>query len=225
MNALDSPNCDCSIYYVHGMGALEKTKEEIAGRLQITSHSLYIYLCWVYKVSVEGLLEAKVNQLKPWLCMMWKSSGSVKGQYACCHLSIPYPVDNSDSPSVVEQSQQGISFSCICLLLFLISGSVEYPMPYASCLASCIGGGDYPVAGLILMEFCLSPGTLLNGALLIWPLGLLQSPFYWGYFTLHPGIACLVYVHYGIACLASWASYWAGALWDGLSGLWLVSLC
>ena len=42
------------------------------------------------------------------------------------------------------------------------------------------------------------------------------SPSYLGCFALHPGIACLGYVHYGIACLASQASDWAGALWDGL---------
>ena len=42
-------------------------------------------------------------------------------------------------------------------------------------------------------------------------------PFYLGYFTLHPGIACLGYVHYWVACLASQASYWAGELWNGLS--------
>ena len=29
---------------------------------------------------------------------------------------------------------------------------------------------------------------------------------------LDPGMACLGYVHYGIACLASQASDWAGAL-------------
>ena len=45
-------------------------------------------------------------------------------------------VDNSDSPSIVEQLQQGTDCSCIPLF-FLVSGSVEYPMPYASCLASC----------------------------------------------------------------------------------------
>ena len=31
--------------------------------------------------------------------------------------SVPYPVDNSDSPSVVEQSQQGISCSCISFII------------------------------------------------------------------------------------------------------------
>ena len=48
------------------------------------------------------------------------------------------------------------------------------------------------------------------------------SPFYLGCFALHPGIACLGYVHDGIACLASQASDWTGALWDSLSGLWLA---
>ena len=79
--------------------------------------------------------------------------------------------------------------------------------------------GDYPVVQLIirssacpqvlsLMELCLSKDFQA-----------FASPFYLGYFVLHPGIACLGYVHYRIACLASQASYWAGAFWDGLSGL------
>ena len=59
-----------------------------------------------------------------------------KGTEWYAHLSVPYPADNSDSPSVVEQSQQGIDSSCSSYL-FLMSGSVEYPIPYAPCLASC----------------------------------------------------------------------------------------
>ena len=51
------------------------------------------------------------------------------------------------------------------------------------------------------------------------------SLFYLGCFALHPGIACLGYVHHGIPCLASQASHWEGALWDSLSGLWLATLC
>ena len=42
--------------------------------------------------------------------------------------------------SVVEQSQQGISLQVVLHLLFLLSGSVEYPMPYIYCLASCSVG-------------------------------------------------------------------------------------
>ena len=42
---------------------------------------------------------------------------AVKKQNVSCQVSIPYPVDNSDSPSVVEQSQQGISFSHISFII------------------------------------------------------------------------------------------------------------
>ena len=63
-----------------------------------------------------------------------------QGEYIIGSCSIPWSVDNSDSPSIVEQSQQGTDSSCIPLL-FLISGCVEYPMPYAFCLASCSAGG------------------------------------------------------------------------------------
>ena len=59
-----------------------------------------------------------------------------KGAECYVDLLVPYPADNSDSPSVVELSQQGIDSSC-CSYLFLISGSAGYPMPYASCLSSC----------------------------------------------------------------------------------------
>ena len=91
-------------------------------------------------------------------------------------------------------------------------------MPYVSCLVSCsvvwrqFCSPTCPV-DLCLMQLCLSED-----------LGFC-SPFYLGCFVLHPGIACVGYVHYGIACLASQASDWAGAPWDGLSGLWLVTLC
>ena len=51
------------------------------------------------------------------------------------------------------------------------------------------------------------------------------SLFYLGCFALYPGIACLGYVHHGIACLAILASDWAGALWGSLSGLWLATHC
>ena len=131
--------------------------------------------------------------------------------------SVPYPVDNSDSPSVVEQSQQALA-SVVFHLLFLDSDSVEYPMPYASCLTSCSVGGEYPVAQLILRSSAYSRVLSVMKLCLSIILGFC-SPFYLGCFALHPGITCLGYVHYEIACLASQASYWAGALWDGLSGL------
>ena len=60
--------------------------------------------------------------------------------------------------------------------------------------------GYYPVTGLILREFCLSLGTLLNGALLLQPLGLLQP------------------LLFRVFCIAPWEGL-SGlcALWDSLS--------
>ena len=56
----------------------------------------------------------------------------------CSHIMVlcSLLVDNSDSPSIVEQLQQGHSSSCNSLLT-IISGPVEYPIPYACQLAFC----------------------------------------------------------------------------------------
>ena len=78
--------------------------------------------------------------------------------------------------------------------------------------------GDYPVALLVPRSSACPIILCLMQLNLSLDLGFC-SPFYLGCFALHPGIACLGYVHYGVACLASQASYWAGALWDVLSGL------
>ena len=43
-------------------------------------------------------------------------------------------VDNSDSPSIVEQSQQGHGSSCSSVLT-IVPSPVMYPMPYACQLA------------------------------------------------------------------------------------------
>ena len=53
-------------------------------------------------------------------------------------------VDNSDSPSIVEQSQQGCDSSCNSLLT-VIPGSVKYPILYACQLAFCNMGMSYSV--------------------------------------------------------------------------------
>ena len=100
----------------------------------------------------------------------------------------------------------------VFLLLFLISDSGEYPMHYASCLVSCSVVWRCPCSSACPVILCLMQPCLSED------LGF-RSPFYLGYFALHPGIACLGYVHYGIACLASCTSDWAGVLWDGLFGL------
>ena len=79
------------------------------------------------------------------------SCTSCRYTMGCC--SVSQSVDNSDSPSIVEQSQQNADCSCI-LYLFLVSGSVEYPMPYAYCLASCSAGWRLSL-GVLLVSQCL----------------------------------------------------------------------
>ena len=64
------------------------------------------------------------------------------------------------------------------------------------------------------LQLSLSLGILLIGALLVQGFGVLQ-PLLSGCLELHPGIAGL----------ASQASYWADALWDSLSGLWMATHC
>ena len=80
-------------------------------------------------------------------CKVSCHTTSVKVQNVCCTLfrytvgccSVSWPVDNSDSPSIVEQSQQGTDSSCILLFISCLQPE-EYPMPYAYCLASCSVG-------------------------------------------------------------------------------------
>ena len=62
-------------------------------------------------------------------------------QYPMYHCTNPmFPlVDNSYSPSLVEQSQQGCGSSCYTLLA-VIPSSVKCLMPYACQLASCSMG-------------------------------------------------------------------------------------
>ena len=57
-------------------------------------------------------------------------------QYPRYHCIIPMflLVDNSDSPSIGKQSQQGHDSSCNSLLT-VVPGSVMYPIPYACQLA------------------------------------------------------------------------------------------
>ena len=89
------------------------------------------------------------------------------------------------------------------LYLSLVTCSVEYPMPYASCLVSCSvvwrWSSACPVL-LCLMQLSLSLGPLLNGALLVRGFGLLQS------------------LLSGIVHIALWDSlYGLCALWDSSS--------
>ena len=49
-------------------------------------------------------------------------------------------MDNSDSPSIVEQLSQGPSFFFTIPLLVIVSQLLTYPMPYALFPASCSMG-------------------------------------------------------------------------------------
>ena len=69
-------------------------------------------------------------------------------------------IDNSDSPSIVKQSEQGCNSSCNSLLT-IIPGSVKYPIPYACQLSFCNVGMSCSVPNecsllhLILLCVCL----------------------------------------------------------------------
>ena len=102
----------------------------------------------------------------------------------------------------------------------LVLGSVEYPMPYASCLECC---------GVLLCCVSLSCSSACP---LVFSLKELCLSKVLGFCSLF----YLVHSHdalwdspsrpmpSGIACLALQAPDWAFAFWDGLSGLWLVGL-
>ena len=96
-------------------------------------------------------------------------------QYPRYHCTDPMLllVDNSDSPSIVEQSQQGHDSSCY-ILFTVIPSSVKYPIPYACQLASCNMGISCCIL-LSLVSLCpYIPHVLLLSN--IQPLGLC-SPF------------------------------------------------
>ena len=133
-------------------------------------------------------------------------------QYPRYHCIIPMflLVDNSDSPSIVEQSQQGCDSNCNSLLT-IIPSSVMYPMPYACQLAfSNVGiSCSVPQWMLSLSLLCVFARRLIWWAFSCWVL----QPLLFRVFSLAPWDSLSDYVHPGIACLVFWASNWAGALW------------
>ena len=132
-------------------------------------------------------------------CKVFCHGPSVQEQYVGCTLcrytmgccSVPWSVDNSDSPSTVEQSQQGADSSCI-LCLFLVSGSVEYPIPYAYCLASCSVGWRISL-GVLLVSWCLLTFPLVLPVYCSSSLsfGLLQ-PLLFRVFHIVPWVMCIM---------------------------------
>ena len=118
-------------------------------------------------------------------------------------------MDNSDSPSIVEQLQQGHDSSCY-ILLTVIPSSVKYLIPYACQLTSCNTGISCCVLLSLISLFTYVPQVLLLHNL--HQLGLC-NPFYLRCFLIEPWDSMSGCVHPGIVCLASWASDWAGAFW------------
>ena len=111
-------------------------------------------------------------------------------QYPRYHCTNPFflLVDNSDSPCIVEQSQQGCDSSCYTLLT-VIPRSVKCPIPYACQLASC----NMAISCCILLSLCLSVSlhSLCSSPVQQQQLGLCSPFFIQGVFSLNPGIACL----------------------------------
>ena len=130
-------------------------------------------------------------------------------------------VDNSDSPSIVEQLQTRTWFWLLYLYQQKFPGSIMYLMPYACQLASC----SMHISCYASCSCSISSHSSCSSSLLLLPSQLgFCSPFYPGCFLVEPWDSLSDYVHPGIACLAFWASDWAGAFWGSLSGFMISHL-
>ena len=112
-------------------------------------------------------------------------------------------VDNSDSPSAVEQLQQGCDSGCYTLLA-VIPSSMRCLMPYACQLASCSMGISYYASCsgsyvLIFPMFFSSVTPTSSTGFINWGSA---APFYQGCFLIEPWESLSDFVHPGIACLA-----------------------
>ena len=120
-------------------------------------------------------------------------------QYPRYHCTNPMflLVDNKDSPSLVDQSQQGCGSSSYTLLA-VVPRSVKCLMTYACQLASCNMG--LSCCGSHLLSLCpYIPHVLFHNSLYCCSLccslwfswGSAATFFIQGVFSLKPGIACL----------------------------------
>ena len=141
-------------------------------------------------------------------CVGWYNMHLQYPRYHCI-TSMFLLVDNSDSSSIVEQSQQGCGFSCNCVLT-VVPSSVMCPMPYAYQLAFSNVGIFWSVPHVCLCV-CQEVDLTLN---LIRPAPTgFCNPFYLGCSLFAPLDSLSDYVHPGVVCLAFQASNWAGAFW------------
>ena len=121
-------------------------------------------------------------------------------------------IDNSDSPSIVEQLQQDMILIVIPLLV-IIPSSMMCLMPYACQLASCsMGISNYASCPDSMTLHSLYPMFSSSPSLGF------CSPFYSGCFLVEPWDSMSDSVYPWIACLAFQAPDWVGAFWGSMSG-------
>ena len=124
-------------------------------------------------------------------------------------------MDNSDSPSIVEQLSQGPSLSYNTFISDSFPSSLMYFMPFALFLASCSMGSPM---SLILFLDLMFPSVIAVDLSSYCLLGFCSLPFYLGYSPIELWDNLSGYAHPGIACLAFQASDWPGAFWASLCG-------
>ena len=118
----------------------------------------------------------------------------------------------------------------VSLYYLLVSDSVEYPMPYASCLGChgvlfcCVSLSCSLGCSALSCSSGCPPMLSLKQLNLSEVLGFCSLFYLVPSCMMHFWIACLGFMHSGIACLASQAPDWTVVFWHSLSGLCLVDL-
>ena len=132
-----------------------------------------------------------------WVCIYvgWYNISLQYLGYHCTNLMFLH-VDNSGSPSIVEQSQQRHDSSCYTLLA-VVPSPVKYPIPYACQLAPCSMG----ISCCILLFLYVHTFSVFFSSTTT-TIGALQPLFYSGCFLIEPWDSLSDYVYPGIACLA-----------------------
>ena len=109
-------------------------------------------------------------------------------RYHCTHPMFLL-VDNSDSPSIVEQSQQGHDSSCYTLLT-VIPSSVKIPIPL--CLSASLLQHEYILLhSFVSLSLCVLTFPMFFSSTTTTTTGALQPLFIQGVFAWKPGIVCL----------------------------------
>ena len=139
----------------------------------------------------------------------------------CCTFML---IDNSDSPSIVEQLWQDV-IPVVIPFLVIIPSSMMCLKPYACQLVSCsMSVSNYaPYPDSMTLHSPCTCSFLLPPLLSLFPGFCI--PFYSGCFLVEPWDNLSDYLYPRIACLAFWASDWVGTFWGSLSGFLISHLC